>query len=372
MTKIGTVTFHGAYNFGSMLQTYALQEYVERLFKENGKECSYEIINLRTDFQKSFYSLYQSVKNPKNIIKNLVAFKYRKALTIKAQKFESFLNDYVHLTPEYNENDLKSAKAFDYYISGSDQIWNVRAKDFSSAYYLDFAPKSATKISYAVSLGPLMIDWELYDKSKYAELVERYAHISVRETKSVDNLSALTNRESQVHIDPTLLLKADEWRSIQSDANYNEGKYILLYCLEPSTEQLEMAKAISKKLNLPIVVTKYNNKNDMSNPFVKKYDSGPCDFLSYIDNAALVLSSSFHGTAFSLIYNKPFYVFNGMKDNRISSILQKAGLVDRSIESMNDIENVSLVQPNFDVVNRIIDNERNKSKEYLLKALEIV
>lgn len=372
MVRIGTITFHGAYNFGSMLQTYALQEYVTRLFKDSNRECSYNVINFRTDFQKSFYSLYHSVRNPKNIIKNMVAFKYRKDLSLKAAKFESFLNDYIKLTDEYNSlTELKEAPVFDYYISGSDQIWNVRAKDFSDAYYLSFAPDDSKKISYATSLGPLMIDWSQYDSSKYSKFIERYGYISVRETKSVDNISHLTDRECHVYVDPTMLLKVDEWRKIQSQANYNNGQYILLYCLEPSKEQLNIAAAISKKLNLPILITKYNNKNDMFNSFVKKYDCGPCDFLSYIDNAALVLSSSFHGTVFSMIYNKPFYVFNGMKDNRISSILVKSGLVERSIEKKEDIKKVNLSQPDFNAVNNIINTEINRSKEYLMKAFEI-
>ena len=132
-----------------------------------------------------------------------------------------------------------------------------------------------------------------------------------------------------------------------------------------------MAKAISKKLKLPILVTRYNNKNDMINNFVKKYNSGPLDFLSYIDNAALVLSSSFHGTAFSMIYNKPFYVFNGMKDSRISSILKIAGIEDRSIESIKDIDRVNLKSIDFSFVNEIIKNEQEKSKAYLQQALEI-
>lgn len=372
MVRIGTITFHGAYNFGSMLQTYALQEYVTRLFKDGNKACSYNVINFRTDFQKSFYSLYQSVENPKNIIKNMVAFKYRKDLLLKAAKFESFLNDYINLTDEYNsEEELKKASVFDYYISGSDQIWNVRAKDFSDAYYLSFAPDDSKKISYATSLGPLMIDWSQYDSSKYSKFIEHYDYISVRETKSVDNISHLTDRECPVYVDPTMLLKVDEWRKIQSQSNYNNGQYILLYCLEPSKEQLNIAAAISKKLNLPILITKYNNKNDMFNSFVKKYDCGPCDFLSYIDNAALVLSSSFHGTVFSMIYNKPFYVFNGMKDNRISSILKIAGIEDCSIESMEDVSRVTLDTVDFSLVNEIIKREQEKSKAYLVNALDI-
>lgn len=372
MTKIGTVTFHGAQNFGSVLQTYALQEFVKGLYTEAGQECDYNVINYRTNFQKSFYSIYKSVKNPKNIIKNIVAFRHSSALKTKNQRFEDFLKNYIRLTEEVSKEDelKKFSSSFNYYISGSDQIWNVRASDFESAYYLDFV-KNGKKISYAASFGPLKIDWNLYDKDKYSSLLSKYSAISVRELGSKDRVKELIDSDCEINVDPTFLLKKEEWQKIQSDANYNDGKYILLYCLEPSKEQLNMAKAISKKLNLPILVTRYNNKNDMINGFVKKYDSGPLDFLSYIDNAALVLSSSFHGTAFSMIYNKPFYVFNGMKDSRISSILKIADIEDRSIESIKDIDRVNLKSVDFSVVNEIIKNEQEKSKAYLQQALEI-
>lgn len=368
--KIATITFHGSHNFGSMLQTYALQEFINEIIKKNGELVEYSVINFRTEYQRKFYSIYLPWNNPKNIIKNIVAFKHYNMLKHKYDKFEDFLKSYINLTEIVKNHEEISAfaEAFDCYISGSDQLWNVRASDFEDEYYLNFV-KSGKKISYAASMGPLDIDWDKYGEQKYRELLNGYSNISVREMGTAEKVKFLTGKEPEVNVDPTFLLKKEDWQKIESNANYKDGKYILLYCLEPSKEQLSMAKAISKQLGLPIVVTKYNNKNDMLNGFVKKYDSGPLDFLAYIDNAALVLSSSFHGTAFSMIYNKPFYVFNGMSDSRISSILKIAGIEDRSIESIDDIDRINLEPVNFDIVNQIIDKEREKSKAYLINAL---
>ena len=142
-----------------------------------------------------------------------------------------------------------------------------------------------------------------------------------------------------------------------------------MYCLEPSKEQLKIADEISKKLQLPIVILRYNNKNDMFNHFVKKYDAGPEDFLAYIDHAALVLSSSFHGTAFSLIYHKPFYVLNGINDNRISEILNKTNMTERSLESIEDIKNVNLNKPDEKMIDLFLENERVRSELYLREAI---
>ena len=129
--------------------------------------------------------------------------------------------------------------------------------------------------------------------------------------------------------DPAFLLDEHDWRRIQS--GMNPGKYILFYCLEPSKEHIRIAKMLSNSLDLPVVATKYRNKSDYFNPFIKQYDAGPCDFLSLIDHAAVVLTSSFHGTVFSLIYGKPFYVINGMEDGRIRDIIKLFGAEKNNI-----------------------------------------
>lgn len=372
MQKIAAITFHHAHNFGSVLQAYALQEYVKSLFEEEKTEVEYQIIDYYTEKQEEIYNIYKSGFNVKSIVKNMIAFPYRKELEIKYQKFESFLSEMCSLTRRYRtaEELCNGGLTADFYISGSDQLWNVRALDFADVYYLDFV-RTGKKISYAASFGPLKINWEAYSCDKYRKLLNEYDALSVREQGSAENVRLLTGRECSVNVDPTLLLSADQWERIQSRANYKNGRYILLYCLETSKEQLSMADAISKKLELPILVLRYNNKNDMFNHFIKRYDSGPKDFLAYVEHAALVLSSSFHGTAFSLIYHRPFYVFNGGKDYRIRSILKRMGMEERSLESMADIGRVSLEELDPLKIDRVLDEERLASRKYLKGALEI-
>lgn len=372
MKKIATITFHRAHNFGSVLQTYALQEFIKLLGEEYGEEIEYQLIDLYSKKQEELYAVLKKNDSIKNIIKNIIVLPYLKDLNKKYNKFTSFIEKNFYLTKRYinQEEIFVNPPRADYYISGSDQIWNVRAMDFLPSYYLNFV-KSGKKISYAASFGPLKIDWNKYPMKEIAEYLKKYDYISVRENGSAENIKKLINKKYEINVDPTLLLKKEQWKVLQSDANYNRGKYILLYCLEPSKEQLEMANKISKKLNLPILILKYNNKNDMFNNYIKKYDSGPEDFLSYLDNAALVLSSSFHGTVFSLIYHKPFYVFGGMKDNRISTLLTKMEMVERSLDKLEEIERVNLLIPNHEKIEKVLNYEREKSKEYLEQALEI-
>lgn len=366
--KIGTVTFHKAENYGSALQTYALQEFTKALVTDG--LVDYTVINLRPKSQGDLYSLYQKGLSFSKLIKNAVAYFYRKDLSNRKDKFDDFLNSEICLTPKFD--DIASAEqylsSYDYLISGSDQIWNVRTKDFADFYYLNFNNK-AKRISYAASFGPLKIDWQKYDAAKYTTLLRKYKHISVREEGSAVNVKGLTEMDCEIHVDPTLLLNVEEWRKVQSDANYQGGKYILLYCLEPSKQQLKLAKAISKHLNLPILTLRYNNKNDIFNNFVKRYDAGPRDFLAYIDHAALVITSSFHGTAFSIIYRKPFYVLNGMSDNRISNILSQTGLEHHAIDESFNPEEAKILIPDIESINQYLATERERSRNYLKKAL---
>lgn len=370
--KIAAITFNHAHNHGSMLQTYALQQFVCKLCKEAQVPVEYSVIDYDTDLQRELYNVLKSGFSVKSVVKNAIASLHYSDLKSRHKKFEEFIHTRCNLTKRYSnlQTLMDDAPQADVYISGSDQLWNVRSQDFSDVYYLPFV-KSGKRISYAASFGPLKIDWNKYDAAKYTSWLSRYDAISVREEGSADNVEFLTGDRPEVHLDPTFMLTADEWRKVQSGANYKDGKYILLYCLEPSESQLKMAAAISKELGLPVVVLRYNNKNDWFNPFVHKYDAGPADFLAYVDHAALVLSSSFHGTAFSLIYHKPFYVFNGLTDNRISTMLHNTGLEERSIGDVSEIGKVTLAPIDGNRIDLFLRQERQRSANYLKKSIGI-
>ncbi|MGN0223109.1 MAG: polysaccharide pyruvyl transferase family protein [Muribaculaceae bacterium] len=368
--KVAAITFNHAHNHGSMLQTYALQQFVTALARERGVDLHYTVIDYVSDFQKELYAVFKHSLLPRDLLKNLIALRHYKALSSRHRKFEQFISQHCSLSRRYgSETELMAnPPVADVYLSGSDQIWNVRARDFSPVYYLPFA-RQARRISYAASFGPLKIDWSKYGNLHIDSLLQQYRHISVREAGSADNVEQLTGARPLVHLDPTFLLTKAQWQAVQSDANYRDGRYILLYCLEPTPQQLQMAKTISEKLELPIVVLRYNNKHDWFNPFVHRYDAGPRDFLAYIDHAAMVLTSSFHGTAFSLIYHKTFYVFNGLSDNRIAPILQATNLTDRSLNTIEDLDRVTLTPINPHPLDTFINTERHRSAQYLTQAL---
>ena len=176
MKTIITVTFHRAHNHGSALQAYALQEFVKKLGRESGIDVNYSILDTVSPSQSKLYSIFKSGEGIKGFIKNIFSLIHYKDIKKRFKKFISFQTQQLNLI----ENAELSPSHADCFISGSDQLWNVRASDFSDAYYLDFLPCNIRRISYAASFGPLKIDWTQYDASKYARLLKNYQHISVR------------------------------------------------------------------------------------------------------------------------------------------------------------------------------------------------
>ena len=369
--RVSNITFHGAYNYGSVLQSYALQEFIKNLCNDNDIQLDYRILNYRPIIQKELYGVAPATTIRRKLKRALeVPYKYQ--INAKREKFESFISEFLNVTEEINDDEklMNWANRSDLFISGSDQIWNIRSLDFSFSYLCEFTRKS--KISYAASLGPIDIDWSLYDKERYISALKKYSSISVREKRSKRMIDDLMGEDiCEVHVDPTLLLTVDDWRKIQSEYIYNEGKYILLYCLEPTRNQIKVANLFSRKLRLPIVITGYRNKVDYLNNFVKCYDAGPLDFLSLIDNAEFVLTSSFHGTVFSLLYNKSFCTIGGTSDNRISNLLEQLGMERHLFDNSKSMEEYFSDYKNDQFIRNYLKTEQARSAEYLIKALKI-
>ena len=373
MKKIRTITFHASYNFGSNLQAYALQEYIKQIFKKNNEKVDYKIINLRTKKQREIYNYRTDSTGVKKYLKSIL---FGHKLKIREKKFEEFINTKLDITNKMYDsiNKLEDEDVADYYISGSDQLWNANALDFSWAYFLDFV-QSGKKISYSASFGAKDHILDKKSEERLMALISKYDYLSVREEKSYNRVNKyLPDKECNINVDPTILLTKEEWTNrLLKDQKKIDSEYILFYTLRMNKDRVRLVKELSKTLKLPVVVLNPACMYDILGGFIRKYDSGPIEFLNYIKNSKLVVSSSFHGTLFSILFNKPFYSIDGIKDFRIATLLKKTGLEDRSI-SINDsirrkLDNLSNI--NFNKVNKVFEMERRKSEDYLIKALDI-
>ena len=366
--KIGTITFHSSYNFGSNLQAYALQKFVCSL----NEKIEYKIINLRTKEQDEINQL-RYTNRVKNIVKSIL---FKKVLDRRSEVFERFINTKLNLTKKYStkEEFHEDKECFDFYISGSDQLWNTTAFDFNWLNYLD-GVKSKNKISYAASFGPLSRNTFYDNKDKIQKNLKEFKAISVREEKSKEIVEECLNENKKItiNVDPTMLLTKEEWITLMDNKPIVDGDYIFYYTLKPSKERVIFLKKLSKEMKMKVVVAAPSFKYEIFSGFIKKYESGPKEFLNLIYYSKLVVSTSFHGNVFSIIFNKPFYAIDGMSDNRISHILKLSKLENRSITINDDIRKLSQNYDKIDFSNikKFFEEEKEKSKQFFIDALEL-
>ena len=361
---VGIITFHASHNYGSMLQAYALQQVILNL----GFEC--EIINFRTLRQKTFYKPIWKRGNILGKFKRLLLYApFHNKLLKKHQLFEEFLQTEFRLSKkEYATlHELEQANLrYDYYISGSDQIWNTNCFDFDWAYFLPFV-ENGKRIAYAPSMGPNPHKAVSENHAtKIKELLSYYKVISVREKETAKRIKHFTEKDYPVMLDPTLLLTSADWSAIIKEQPLIKGKYIFLYTPWFDEATFKTAQLLSQQLNLPIIVSQlYNNgwKNNkwIVNPEFRLYlATGPKEFLNLCKHATCIIGASFHLVVFSILLKVPFYTINGMKDSRIANLLSITKLDNRSIELSKGFEAPSL-EMDFENAIQRIEKERVKS-----------
>ena len=364
MKKVGIITFHAAHNYGSNLQAFSLQKAISRL----GLDC--EIINFRTERQKDQYRPLTKRKGLKYLVKNtyfLLNYKTRKK---KYNNFEKFINSKLVLSKkEFNslEELTQSPPDYDYYISGSDQIWNTTPNDADDSYFLPFV-KKGKKIAYAPSFGQF---GNIKHKEKVVKYLSGYDALSTREQYGKDLILELTGRDVPIVPDPTLLTPKEEWESLIPKSIVN-GEYIFFYTLFATKEMINIVKNVSKSLNLPVVISNVSNQYEIFSGFKKIRYAGPLEFLCLLKNSKFVCVTSFHGAVFSILLHKPFFAINGLSDNRIKTLLKSVDLLDRAI-TINDLAQKleNLYDIDFAKSDEKICALRKKGEEFLSVALEV-
>ena len=173
-------------------------------------------------------------------------------------------------------------------------------------------------------------------------------------------------------MDPTILLEREEWNQLIPKEKIIKGEYILYYSLGQDKENIKLVEKISKKMNLPVITTRYSGRNVLFTNFKQIYDVGPIEFLNLLNNAKMVLTTSFHGTIFSVILNRPFFSINADKDYRRLTLLETIGLENRNINKEDIDEKLKdAFKINFEESNKKIQLEKGKSVKYLKNALDI-
>ena len=350
MKKVGIVTIISQNN-GNRLQNYALQEVIKRF------DCSSYTIPIVS------YEGKQSLL--KITIKQYLALFFKRYQFVFWDMFNQRINWNKHAVKDMSLDEIQS---FDYFIAGSDQIWNPLFNINSDREFLVFAEKKQ-RIAYAASIGLSNLPEEY--KSRYNRNLNGIPFISVREKEAAEIVKNLIGREVQVVLDPTMLLTTKEWDKV---INYSRlkinKKYVLKYILGDFSEECNayIEKQV-KENNLEIIdIETYSNKNGIK--------LGPCEFLYLIKNSRMVFTDSFHATIFSILFHKQFVVFNraeeegyGEMSSRLNTLLNMFNLEENKIKG-DDREILFDNSIDYSSIDIILESKRKESYSYLEKILK--
>ncbi len=363
MKKVGIITFHNSYNCGSMLETYALFKYIKN------QKINVEVINFSNAGQQELYSVFNKNNTLKKIIKNIIIFPHHKQIEYNNNQYENFKNKNYLLSEKYkNSNEIKDN--YHTVIAGSDQIWNTTIKDGDDAYFLNWVTK-ARRVAYAPSFGARRLENHVKDINKYKNYLQKFDALSIREKNGQMWLKELLNEKVPVLLDPTLLLTEKDYEEIRDKEAINHD-YIFLYCPSFDKDICKFVKKISDKYNLPVIAWSTKSfylKGIKKFGFKLPKHEDPSVYLNLIKQAKLVLTTSFHGTIFSSIYRKNFYVIknHGMyeNDDRVQTLVDNLSLTDRLIPYNFDDKFNYLKEVNYHRYENRLKKMKKISKEYL-------
>lgn len=338
--KIGVITMHRIPNYGSVLQAYALQyklaqlgfdsEYIDYVHPE---PIPYNQIPFRVKMKRK--------------LKKLIYFLLRQNHPSSQPLIENFRQTRIKCSPNsYSKDTIHSnPPVYDIYMTGSDQVWNPRFIGDETAFMFDFVKDKSPRISYAASFASQDIPPQM--SPLYTKYLSKYKDITVREQAAVETVNHLTGKKAEVVCDPTLLLNKTEWTEFSHHAAQRiTGNYILVYLLgymfNPRPGIYKVVKEVRRKLNLPVYYLG-GTLSEMLQPN-STYISGltPEEYVKLFANASFVVTDSFHGTAFSTIFNIPMigivHDFNH-GDGRLTT-LRNIVKGERSIIAYNQIPKI--------------------------------
>lgn len=366
--KVGILTQPLHTNYGGLLQAYALQTVLKRL--------GHDVTIINRCYPKAQGSILSKLLNLKNIIlgRNAICYDKRKISFVEDNTSRFIKKNYTLTEPFYTTESLKEhilQNKFDAIIVGSDQVWRPRYSPNIYNYFLDFAEDKITKrYSYAASFGVDKWEFSQQETELCSKLAKQFNKISVREASAVNLCKEHLGVEARHVLDPTLLLSQQDYISLLAGDTQPSKGNLFTYILDAGAEKQSIINKISEAAGLkpficmPKLKFTYQNAKkslkDCQFPAVEQW------IQSFID-AEMVITDSFHGTAFSIIFNKPFWVLaNPRRGNtRMESLLETFGLKDRMISEENIGKKDLKASIDWERVNTIKENLKEKSMDFL-------
>lgn len=365
---IGILTFHRATNYGALLQTYALQKVIDNMgfdVKVIDYCCggvgqlflSLKGPNFKVRFHRFLYNCFLLIQYPFRL-------KRRKVYT-------AFTDKYMKLSEkDFNLSDEK----WGCFVMGSDQVWNIcLTGGFDRFYWGDFpVAKGTKKIGYAVSASENL--QESMSNEQCQKALHNFNAIGCREQELLDMIKDKITCPTALVIDPTLLGSVSVFNELVTTKYKKAKPYILVYQMNTSknTEVLALANKLAKERGWEVreIPSILNYKKMLTQKGWNQWTT-PVDFVDLFRNAHFVITTSYHGLAFSLIFNKPFYQYsvNAKIDARADDLLRKVCLSDRKINSESIIDHRNLMNIDWNGVNRLLDGMRQDSLKFLKTSI---
>lgn len=353
--KLGILTFHRAKNYGAVMQTYALNKVTRNLGFDS------EVIDYRYNKIENDYVFFKS-KNIKKIAKDLMNYPLKRG---KWKKFDRFIEKNVCLSKKVyakTEELEMTNEIYDCYLTGSDQVFNLKMTGNDKNYFLNFVNSQKKKNSYAASFGQKEIPEE--NQGLYQKLLFDFNSISIREKDADKIVKNLTDKTPRIDVDPSFLLDKEQWKEI-SVVPKEKNQYILLFVMQKNDTIFKFAEELSNKTGYPIIFITDGYKKCLKAKHKKTVS--PEEWLGYFLNAEYIITNSFHGLAFAVNFNKRFFVElqkpPATGNSRLETILQEYQLQDRLIK--NGTNKAIDKDIDWDFVNEELNKNKQKSLDYL-------
>lgn len=358
--QIKTITCHDVYNTGASLQAYALTAYLNHL----GHEA--KIIDYKPDYLSNHFSLtlVSNGRFDRPIIRQMylaakLPGRLKERKSERKKKFDQFRKQYLPLTKRYQslEELKRNPPQAQLYLAGSDQIWNTTFQNGrDAAFYLTFAPKSSVKASYAASFATEQIEpnWQKPVK----EWLKQLDFISVRESSGLRILDQLGIHGAQHVLDPVFLLDRSEWETL-CGRHPGTHPYLFVYDFDRNPKVQAIAEQLAAERGL-----KLHTLQDLGYGDRNFAEAGPLEFLTLVRHASVVLSNSFHATAFSLLFEREFWVMNRQEriNARMRDLTESIGLGSRLITGAEQVTKDAI---DYAVVRTQLQKYINSSRAYL-------
>ena len=373
MKKIGILTYFLGFNYGATLQAYALADFL------NSSGFQSKVIHFIPKIHIRTSHLFVLPRSRKAIKENILSFLTLIYQLKRKRGFEDFIDQCIPLSSEKNisENDIPSTcEQFDAVICGSDQIWNPRLKGAVEGFFLPHG-KGFRRIAYAPSIGNGHFN-EYPEINRIKQFIANFDYLSVRDKASQKELESCFSIKADTVVDPTLLANREAFFKIAAPGQ-TKRQFIFLYSVKMSKKTIQAARDLSNRTGLP-VLSLFSGRASLSwlrnKDLIPGGKVGPQEFLAYIRDAEYVITDSFHGCVFSLIFQKKFFIIknedlqgNLLQDERINTLCDIFNIKNRFIKA-NDIKYISLeCNIDWNEIESLRQKYAEDSKKFLLNAL---